>query len=439
MSAKHVSPQRPPIGEGATRRAVAVLDQRLLLLALLLLAIGYTLWFARPVLLPVTVAVLLKLLLNPLVRVLSQRRIPEPVGAALVLLVFLALLAIGAAQLLAPAKAWIDALPQHMERLEQRIDELRQPVGALRQAAERVQAVASGDDGDDDGGAGDAAEPVPVEVRDEPLSNVLVVQTGSVLAGAVVVLILLYFLLAVGDVFLRKVVKVIPTFADKRRAVEVAHEVQADLSRYLVTVTLINMGLGVAVAAAMAAWGMPNPLLLGVLAGVTNFVPYLGPVVVFVFACLLALVTYPSLGMAVLPPLTLAMLNSAEGLLITPAILGRRFAINPVVIFVWLLFWGWLWGVLGALMAVPMLTGFKILCQRYAPLQPIAELLAPREATSDEGDDRGVAAVDALVAAASAPDSHAAADAAAQAVGAAPGSGQPHAARRRGTRDGGRR
>jgi predicted PurR-regulated permease PerM len=197
----------------------------------------------------------------------------------------------------------------------------------------------------------------------------------NLLATVGAVTILLYFLLASGDLFLLKLVRVLPRFEDKKIAVTIVHEVRHDVSHYLLTITLINIGLGVATGIAMFWLGMPNPLLWGVMAASFNFIPYLGAMASAIILTLVALLTFDELGRILLVPGVFLVLTSLEGGFVTPAIVGRRLTLNPVAIFVWLTFWGWLWGVPGMLLAVPMLAILKIVCDHVQPLNSVGEFL----------------------------------------------------------------
>ena len=214
---------------------------------------------------------------------------------------------------------------------------------------------------------------VPVDM---PLLSVALLRRASgVAAGLAVVLVLLYFLLASGNLFLRKLIRILPTLADKKRAVDIARQLQRDLSRYLGTVTLINIGLGVAVGVAMHFLELPNPMLWGTMATVLNFVPYLGAMVGVVVIAGVSLLTLDSVGQAAIPPLVYFSCTALEGYFVTPMILGRSLTLNPVMILLSLLLWGWLWGIVGAVLAVPMLAVFKILCDHIKGMQPLGEFL----------------------------------------------------------------
>ena len=187
--------------------------------------------------------------------------------------------------------------------------------------------------------------------------------------------VLLYFLLAVGDLFLEKLIKVLPQLGDKKKAVAIVRETEASISTYLFTVTLVNLGLGLVVALVMHLVGMPNPLLWGALAGLAEFVPYLGATVMLIMLSLAGLVTFPQLGHAMLVPGAYLAVNLVQANFVTPTVLGRRLTLNPVAILLGLVFWWWLWGVGGAFIAVPILATFKIFCDHIEALAPIGEFL----------------------------------------------------------------
>jgi predicted PurR-regulated permease PerM len=186
---------------------------------------------------------------------------------------------------------------------------------------------------------------------------------------------LLYFLLAAGDTLLRQAVTIAPRLSDKRRVVEIARETEDDISYYLLTISLINGALGVAVGSAMYLLDMPNPILWGVMAGIFNFVPFLGAVTGIGIVALVALLTFDHFWSILLPPLSYLVLTSFEAQFITPALLARRLTLNPVAVFLALIVWTWLWGVAGALLAVPLLATLKICCDHIEPLNPIGTML----------------------------------------------------------------
>ena len=195
------------------------------------------------------------------------------------------------------------------------------------------------------------------------------------LAGVGETLVLLYLLLASGDLFLQKLVHVMPTMSDKKRAVEISREIQQNISNYLFSVSLINLGLGTVVSVGLYWLGVPNAAMWGILVAVLNFIPYFGPVAGIILLGIVGLVSFDTLGKGLLPAAWYLLLHTLEANFITPVLLGRRFTLNPVVIFVSLIFWTWLWGVPGALLSVPILVSVKVICDRVPPLSSVSELL----------------------------------------------------------------
>ena len=334
------------------------------LTGLLVLALLYTLYFARTLVLPIVLALLASFLLRPPVRALARLRIPEPIGAGLVLLALLGALAAGGYFLVDPASRWLAEAPRTVSQIERRLRELREPVERMSEATAQVEELAQG-----------PRELQQVEVKDGSLGRALFDITWQVAAGVVVILVLLYFLLASGDLFLRKVIAVLPRLEDKKTAVVIARRIENDISTYLLTVTAINTCLGVATGLAMWAWGMPNPFLWGVLGGLANFIPYLGAFLAVGVVTGVGILTFDNALTGILVGATYWALTTLEGTLITPMVLGRRLILNPVVVFLSLIIWGWLWGVPGAMLAVPLVMTFKIFCDDIQALAPIGEFL----------------------------------------------------------------
>ncbi len=332
---------------------------------LFVLAAFYTLYFAKAFFLPIVLAVLLDFLLSPLIRGLKRARIPEPVSAALVIIALLGAAGITVYGLIGPAKEWAGRLPASMRKAEDRLRTLRGPVEQVSKTAEQVEKATTVD----------KPETQEVVVKGPSLTERLFGTTQTIIASMVEVIILLYFLLAVGDLFLQKLIKVLPQFRDKKKAVTIARETEASISTYLVTVTLMNVGLGITVALAMFLLGMPNPLLWGAMAAVVEFVPYLGATALVAVLTLAGLVAFEQVGHALLVPATYLGVNILQSQFIYPLVLGHRLTLNPVAILVGLVFWWWIWGIPGAFLAVPLLATFKIFCDHIEALAPIGEFL----------------------------------------------------------------
>ena len=219
------------------------------------------------------------------------------------------------------------------------------------------------------------AKVTTVELKTSNVPATFINWTGAFLASLGETLVLLYLLLASGDMFLQKLVHVMPTFADKKRAVEISHEIQQNISNYLFSVSLINISLGAIASGGLYFLGVPNAAMWGMLVALLNFVPYFGPVSGIVLLASVGLLTFDSLWQAALPALWYLLLHLIESNLVTPVLLGRRFTLNPVVIFVSLIFWTWLWGVPGALLSVPLLVSIKAIADRVERLSSLSEIL----------------------------------------------------------------
>jgi len=337
------------------------------LAGLFMLACFYTVYLARVFFFPVTLAIVFKFLLHPLVRFLARSRLPLPVGSAIVMIGGFALVGGVLFELSGPISIWVDRVPEISYRLQHEFERLRGPLERVTQASEQLQNVARGPEV--------AAPPQQVELKQPTLFHRFASTTYSFVFGLVEFAILLFFLLASGDRFLHKVIHVLPRFEDKERAVRIARDIEDNISRYVLTVAAINIGLGSAAALVFAMLGMPNPLLWGTMACVLNFVPYLGSLVTICITGIVSLATFPTIGHAILPPLCYMLLASIEGSLVTPWIVGRRMTLNPVVIFVGVTLGGFLWGVGGALLAVPLLVMSKIFCDHIEPLASVGEFL----------------------------------------------------------------
>lgn len=359
---------RPNIEETAKLFTGPLGVRSLALTGIFIMGLFYTLYFARDFFLPVMLALLFNFLLSPVVRGLKRAHIPEAVSAALVIALGLAVVGVLGWRLSQPLSDWIARAPEITGKLATQIRKLKKPVEKVTEATQQVEKITatSGPPG---------SKPPSVEVKQSSVPEKLFYTTWNFLFSAAVCIILLYFLLASGDLFLRKLIKVLPTRADKRRAVEIARDIETNISRYLATVTIINACLGTAGGIALWLLGMPTPFMFGAMAGLFNFVPYLGATTSVIIFTIAATATFPNLGHALLVPGTYLALAVLEGNFITPWIMGRRLTLNPVMIFLSLTFWGWIWGIAGALLAVPLLAMFKIFCDHIEPLAPVGEFL----------------------------------------------------------------
>ena len=324
------------------------------------------LYLAAPLLVPIAAAVLLSMMLAPPVQFLEKLRVPRSLASALVVLSVLALLAAGLFALAAPAKSWIEQAPQSLHRIQQKLQGFAKPFEDIKRATDQLQEQTR---------SGGAAGPQDVRVVRPAFIDMVLLGSPQFIGAGLSVTVLLFFLLASGDVFLRKLVTVIPTFRDKKRAVEITRQIETDISFYLLSFTSVNVGLGVAMTIVTAALGMPNPLLWGVVVAILNFVPYVGALASMAILAMVGVQTFDSLLTALAAPAILLVFVGVTAEVITPMVLGRALLLNPVAIFIAIMLWGWLWGIVGVLLAVPLLASFKIICERVEPLHGVAEFL----------------------------------------------------------------
>jgi predicted PurR-regulated permease PerM len=366
-----VEPGAPTPNLSSTTAALGTFRARSLGVTILaILALLYTLYFARDFLLPIVIALLLDLLFSPVVRAFTRVRISAPLGAAIVVLGLLGLVSFGAYELSTPVERWVTQAPATLATAEARIKKLTKPLERVRRTAEQVETATSG-----------AAPPKATEVvvRGPGLVARVFGTTQRFVAGSLEVLILLYFLLAAGDLFLQKLVKVLPQLGDKRTAVQIARKAESSISTYLITALAVNVGEGIVVAFVMYLLGMPSPALWGALVALLEFVPYLGALTSIVVLTVAALTTFDSVTHALLIPASFLAINLIQANLVSPLLYSRRLTLNPVALFVGLAFWWWIWGIPGAFVAVPLMATFKIFCDHIDALAPIGEFLGQRD------------------------------------------------------------
>jgi predicted PurR-regulated permease PerM len=381
---------RREIGRGERREALRLeptsQSQRSWSIAtngLFALACLYTLRTARELLLPLVIGVMLYFLLVPAVRLLRRVGLPESAGATVVVLGLVFVVGLGGYALSWPATTWMARAPAGLRQVETKLKPLLRGVERLSRTAQQVEEITS---------AGTPGQAPEVQVKEPGIGAAFVGGMQSFLGGFAIILTLVYFLLASGDTVRRKIVRAFPRLADRQRAVDIAREMEQQISAYLLVTTVINVVFGVVVAATLWLMGMPNPVLWGVIAAVTNYIPYLGGLICTTVIGLAALLAFEDVWWALLVPTVFFIINTLEGYVITPLIMGRRFTLDPALLFVGLLFWWFVWGTPGALLAVPMMAAFKIFCERVESLQPIAAFLGEGDAEGPKPSAAGPAA-----------------------------------------------
>lgn len=340
---------------------------------LFVLAVIATLYFASDLLIPIAFAVMLSFLFSPVVRAMQRRHVPPAISAFIIIVAIVWAVGFALNGLAGPAESWLRDAPKSLRELQYELSHSEGRLADIQDLAEEVDQLAEGD-----------PEPgtQPVVVKGPGVLDNLVVGLPAVTAFAGVVIFLTFFLLASGDSLLRRVTRCGRTWAERRRIVLIARQIQTELAVYLSTVTIINAALGGAVALVMHLMDVPNPLLWGATAALLNFAPYVGALATTVLLALVGLTTFDTLGQAFAVPAAFLALTVLEGQVITPAVLGHRMSLSPIFVFLSVIAWGWLWGVAGALMAVPIVTSVKVVCDHVPGLAPVSEFLrrnaAPR-------------------------------------------------------------
>jgi predicted PurR-regulated permease PerM len=297
------------------------------------------LYLARYVLLPVLAAVVIATTLSPVVRRAERYRIPAVATSMALVLVILAVGAVGLTLLSALIYDWVGRAPELGSVLQQKLTVLERPLAALRQLKD---AVLPHD-----------ANTVTLDMGPSLFAPVVGVLTPAVLQVVLFVGTLIFYMIEQARV--RKgLVAMFSSRDAKLRFLRIVREIEDDLTAYLGVVTVVNVCLGCIVALGAWAFGLPNPALLGLLAGVMNYIPYIGPAFMAIALFSVGIVVLPTLLQALIPAAAFVGLATIEGQFITPTALGRRLTLNPLAIFLSLAFWAWLWGPIGAFLAVPL-------------------------------------------------------------------------------------
>lgn len=328
------------------------------------IAVFVTAYFAKDLILPILLGFLLALTLSPLMRSLGRAGLPTGPAAVLVVglsgTVILSVVGVAAGTI----ALWSDELPQMGYQIKIKLSGMAETVETVRRATEEVDRIST-----PDGGAQEVVVKQP-GFLDSAMS------TGMKLGGTLAVsLVLALFLLASGNMFYVKLVQSFQKLTDKKRALNAVYDVEKRVSRYLLTITVINAVLGLCIGAALALLGLPGAHIFGVAAFLLNFLPYIGGVIGAAVAAAYALITFDSVGYAMLVPACYLALTTLEGQFITPWLVGRRLEINTVAVFLTVVLWGWLWGIAGALIAVPFLVVFKVVCDNVDSLRMVSHFL----------------------------------------------------------------
>jgi predicted PurR-regulated permease PerM len=332
---------------------------------LFFLALLATAYVASEIMLPLAFAVILNLLLQPALRMLERLYVPRIIASLLLILaLFGTIVGLGTA-ISGPARTWAAKLPEGVPRLQERLSFVEEPINSLQKFLQQVE---------DFGGTGPSPS-AAASPQGPTLLSKLFTGTRNFASGFFTTVLFLFFLLVSGDIFLHRLVEILPRFSSKRQVVEISQQVESDISAYLVTITIMNAVVGIATGLAMWLTGVGDPILWGTVAFLLNYLPILGTVLGVLIFLLAGLLTHDTLWLALLPVGLYLGIHLIEGQTVTPMLLARRFTLNPVLVIVSLVFWFWMWGIPGAILSVPMLAITKIICDRVRPLAAFGHFL----------------------------------------------------------------
>jgi predicted PurR-regulated permease PerM len=384
--AKDPLPPTPgPSGEAPPTVVDLPRGRGLALTLLTSIALVVALQWSQPVLIPVVIGVLLAYALEPFVTTLARAKVPRSIGAAIVLLLFAGMLAGGVYGLSGQALQIVRQVPEASQRLRERFRAQERTPGALgevQKAATELQKTAEVASQTSEGRREPGSAAVQKVQIVEPAFDArgtlywggmnLLAATGQV----AVIMFLVYFFLVTGDLYKRKIVKIAgPALWQKKLTVQILDEINSQISSFIRVQLFTSLVVAVATAAVLWYFGVNQYIIWGLLAGIFNSIPYLGPIAVSGGLAVVAFMQFDDVGRALVVAGAAFVITSLEGFLLTPALMGRAARMNPVAIFVGLLFWGWIWGVWGAVLAVPMLMMIKAVCDHIEDLQPVGELL----------------------------------------------------------------
>jgi predicted PurR-regulated permease PerM len=328
---------------------------------------GVILYYAHAAFIPVALALLFALVLSSPVEALHRRGLPRLASAMLIMLSILALLAGAVYELRDPALAWLAAAPRTVRTIERKIDPAARVLHRIDAVTQRAGHLTDG------AGVTTPAPATVVPAEEEGLLGT----TRSVAVALVTVLILTLFMLAGGPPMMARMTAALASDVQATHVLKVIEAVRREVGRYYATIALINVGLGIATGLVMWALGMPNPVLWGALAGVLNFIPYAGSATTLVVLAIVAFVSFDDIGSVLLVAGSYLALATIEGQVAQPLLVGQRLALNPIIVFLALWFGGWLWGIAGIVMAVPLLVTLKVIAEHGDRGQPLVEFLSP--------------------------------------------------------------
>lgn len=358
-------------------------------IGIFIILLGAAIAYARVFLMPVTAAILLFFVFVPVRRWLWRKGISPVVSATGITALLVAFLLIMGSMLFVPARQLMDDLPQISQQLEQKLETLKDSVKSLKKAAEKIDEIA-------EAAPATAAAAPPVVAQSDAgsvssdLVSVATAYVPAFFSQLLLTLLLLYFMLASGDLLYLKIVQSFDTMRDKRRAYLALREIEDSIGNYLGAITIINLCLGIAIGAVLYALGMPSATMFGAMAFLLNFIPYIGMLMGVAIIGVVGLVSFDGYFVPLMGTLSYVVINSLEGQIITPYFISRRLRMNTVVVFLSVALWAWLWSVIGMIVAVPLLVVIRVLSEHIPALEKFGNFLAddrPPEIDETEDDE----------------------------------------------------
>lgn len=358
--------------QNSINKAQQSLDlQAIATMGLFIITVFYTLYFTRALLLPIILAVLLYFLLHPLVQWLKKFYIPSQLGATLVLMVFMIIIGLCFYSLSHQAEDWMSKAPQVFNAADQKMEHLlafmKKPLDILSRIKDQVSSLMNF--------AGDQ-EIQAVKLTPSYYLGFIFSNTWKFFIGFGMSMILLYFLLASENYYLNKIISSLSGIKQQKAAAHIVRETEEKIWNYLFARTMINVGVAIVVSIAMYFLGMPNPILWGAIAGILEFIPFLGALISISIVTMVSIVSFDSLLHIVAVPFSLFMILTLEGNFIAPYIFGRSLTLNTISVILSIFFFGWIWGILGTLIAIPMIMTIKIFLENIHPNSFISQVLS---------------------------------------------------------------
>jgi predicted PurR-regulated permease PerM len=330
---------------------------------------GALLYFAHSVFIPIALALLIALVLSSPVEALHRQGLPRSVSAILILVAFMVLTGAAVDRLWEPAQQWLAGAPRTAKIIEQK-------VGPVSRVLRRIDAVTDRAEHLTDAGAGTSG----VAAKPEPSASAsagILLETRTALVAMLTITILTLFLLAGGPPMLARMMESLARDVHSTHILKVIEAVRSEVGRYYATIAVINLGLALATGLAMMALGMPNPVLWGALAGVLNFIPYVGSAATLIVLVIVAFVSFDGVGRVLAVGATYLGIATIEGQIVQPLLVGHRLDLSPIIVFLALWFGGWFWGIAGVVLAVPSLVALKVVAEHSKQGTPLVAFLSP--------------------------------------------------------------